>query len=256
MSSAAAAWHPDPSGRHQFRWWDGVRWSDQVADGGVVSVEALPPPATTSAAAQAVAEAGPGGPASPEAAAPLLGLTKLHYRSGGGNFPAGWWQVTDEHRVPIAKVWRTGRTNTLCDLQGAAVLGASAGVRTFGVGGDRDRQIGDLQIVDGAGGRLSPITFIQMGTSMNMRCRVGDEAKMLTVKMKRSPSGAVKSVELLDRSKHQVGAITQLERDGNVLQQGTCWLALERDPDLVEPVRSLAIAAPLLMSSYMFVVGG
>jgi hypothetical protein len=25
------AWHPDPTGRHDYRWWDGERWTDQVA---------------------------------------------------------------------------------------------------------------------------------------------------------------------------------------------------------------------------------
>jgi hypothetical protein len=27
------AWHPDPSGRHQFRYWDGEHWTSYVADG-------------------------------------------------------------------------------------------------------------------------------------------------------------------------------------------------------------------------------
>jgi hypothetical protein len=26
---APAGWQPDPSGQHQFRWWDGVRWTGQ-----------------------------------------------------------------------------------------------------------------------------------------------------------------------------------------------------------------------------------
>jgi len=27
---APAGWHPDPSGASQFRWWDGVRWTEQT----------------------------------------------------------------------------------------------------------------------------------------------------------------------------------------------------------------------------------
>jgi hypothetical protein len=27
----AGSWQPDPSGRYDYRWWDGVRWTDQVA---------------------------------------------------------------------------------------------------------------------------------------------------------------------------------------------------------------------------------
>jgi hypothetical protein len=31
------AWHPDPSGRHQLRWWDGAAWTADVCDNGVVT---------------------------------------------------------------------------------------------------------------------------------------------------------------------------------------------------------------------------
>lgn len=37
-----AAWLPDPSGRHEARWWDGVRWTDQVLDRGVPSRDPVP----------------------------------------------------------------------------------------------------------------------------------------------------------------------------------------------------------------------
>lgn len=42
------AWHPDPTGRHELRWWGGRRrsggtgWSDQVCDGDDVSSDPLP----------------------------------------------------------------------------------------------------------------------------------------------------------------------------------------------------------------------
>ena len=34
-----SAWEPDPTGRHQYRWFDGEEWTDQVADDGVQSVD-------------------------------------------------------------------------------------------------------------------------------------------------------------------------------------------------------------------------
>jgi uncharacterized membrane protein len=37
-----AAWHPDPAGKHDHRWWDGQRWTEHVADAGVASVDPLP----------------------------------------------------------------------------------------------------------------------------------------------------------------------------------------------------------------------
>ncbi len=36
---APPQWHPDPSGRHQYRLWDGTSWTDQVSDGGVVATD-------------------------------------------------------------------------------------------------------------------------------------------------------------------------------------------------------------------------
>ncbi len=36
-------WHPDPSGRHWWLWWDGGDWTDHVADGGAPYVDPLPP---------------------------------------------------------------------------------------------------------------------------------------------------------------------------------------------------------------------
>jgi hypothetical protein len=41
MSSPSAAWYPDPSGRHQWRWWDGAAWTASVADDGEVAVDEI-----------------------------------------------------------------------------------------------------------------------------------------------------------------------------------------------------------------------
>ena len=42
-----AAWHPDPLGRYEYRYWDGQRWTEHVANQGVAGVDAtgLEPPA-------------------------------------------------------------------------------------------------------------------------------------------------------------------------------------------------------------------
>ena len=46
MNAPPPSWQPDPSGRHEYRWWDGSRWTDDVADAGVASTEVPggPPP--------------------------------------------------------------------------------------------------------------------------------------------------------------------------------------------------------------------
>jgi hypothetical protein len=36
-----AGWNPDPSGRHQHRYWDGARWTASVADNGVTTEDPL-----------------------------------------------------------------------------------------------------------------------------------------------------------------------------------------------------------------------
>jgi Protein of unknown function (DUF2510)/Phospholipase_D-nuclease N-terminal len=34
VSTVPAGWKADPTGRHQFRYWDGFHWTENVADGG------------------------------------------------------------------------------------------------------------------------------------------------------------------------------------------------------------------------------
>jgi hypothetical protein len=35
-------WYEDPSRRHEYRYWDGLRWTDQVANAGITSTDAVP----------------------------------------------------------------------------------------------------------------------------------------------------------------------------------------------------------------------
>jgi Scramblase/Protein of unknown function (DUF2510) len=39
VGGAPPGWHPDPFGRHEYRWWDGGQWSDQVASHGRQAVD-------------------------------------------------------------------------------------------------------------------------------------------------------------------------------------------------------------------------
>ncbi|WP_431233271.1 DUF2510 domain-containing protein [Mycolicibacterium psychrotolerans] len=38
-ATSTARWSVDPTGRHQCRYWDGVRWTRHVADGGTLGVD-------------------------------------------------------------------------------------------------------------------------------------------------------------------------------------------------------------------------
>lgn len=42
--SSAANWYPDPSGRHELRYWDGRQWCDSVSDSGQRGSDPLPEP--------------------------------------------------------------------------------------------------------------------------------------------------------------------------------------------------------------------
>ena len=41
MNTPAAGWNPDPTGRHEYRYWDGGSWTDDVSDNGVTGTDAL-----------------------------------------------------------------------------------------------------------------------------------------------------------------------------------------------------------------------
>ena len=46
-------WHADPTGRIQYRYWDGASWTDQTSSNGEVTTDPLfaPPPPTSAAVA-------------------------------------------------------------------------------------------------------------------------------------------------------------------------------------------------------------
>jgi hypothetical protein len=39
-----ASWQPDPTRRHEYRWWDGQQWTEHVSDGGQTSVDPISAP--------------------------------------------------------------------------------------------------------------------------------------------------------------------------------------------------------------------
>jgi hypothetical protein len=41
VAAPTGAWHPDPSGRHELRWWDGTRWTESVSNGGHVGTDVV-----------------------------------------------------------------------------------------------------------------------------------------------------------------------------------------------------------------------
>lgn len=51
MTTSPANWYPDPTGRHELRWFDGSVWTDHVSTRGVTAIDPVAgPPAPTQAA--------------------------------------------------------------------------------------------------------------------------------------------------------------------------------------------------------------
>ena len=82
MNSPAPGWLPDPTRRHQYRYWDGARWTDDVADGGVASTDLLgQAPPTGSGQSPTV------GPTGPSASDPTQQVDPTHQYPAAGEQP-------------------------------------------------------------------------------------------------------------------------------------------------------------------------
>lgn len=83
MSEQTGSWQPDPFGRHQYRYWDGTQWTDQVADDGVTSVD---PPVPVAGGEAAAAPEAPGEPTPAAAPAPTEPVAEVPSSTP----PQGW----------------------------------------------------------------------------------------------------------------------------------------------------------------------
>jgi hypothetical protein len=113
--SSPAAWQPDPTGKHDHRWWDGERWTEHVADAGQASVDPLetplPPPSGE-------APAGPADTSSSDL---------------GGSSPGGWAQgASEQGRDPDRG---SGLAGDATDGGTAAGSGSTAGTTGGGLAG-------------------------------------------------------------------------------------------------------------------------
>lgn len=103
----SASWQPDPTGRNQFRWWDGASWTDHVSNNGAASVDPLQPPAAPQVQAPvAVAPAAAPAPApaptmvNPAAGAPFTATAT----AGSAKSGPTWWKIA----LPVLAVVAVG----------------------------------------------------------------------------------------------------------------------------------------------------
>ncbi len=103
MSSPEPGWNPDPAGRHEYRYWDGTNWTDDVSDNGVTSTDSLagaggspyPGEAAPTAPFEPTQSYGPQGPADagygqPGAPGPYPPAGPGGYPPGGPGGPGGY----------------------------------------------------------------------------------------------------------------------------------------------------------------------
>lgn len=105
-------WAADPTGRHQYRYWDGNDWTDQVSDNGVVATDppvADVPPVPTDpvvpvapvvqAPPAVTSPPPPGGWAPPGAVQAMPPGAPIAYAPPGTNAPANWYANRDSTAV-------------------------------------------------------------------------------------------------------------------------------------------------------------
>ena len=97
MNAPTPGWHPDPTGRHEYRYWEGGAWTDDVSDGGATSVDPIDGASAPTAAVDPTQQYAPQygtqqpGPAQPgpQGGAFPGGPAYGGYPSSSGQFPPG-----------------------------------------------------------------------------------------------------------------------------------------------------------------------
>jgi hypothetical protein len=257
-----------------MRWWDGTRWTDWVSDHGQTSQDPLAPVAPANSAADVAAQGtttdavadttgvpevgaaeigATGSAAGPDAAQieHLLSQQRLFVEYGGGTFAsAGWRTITDAGQQPVGRIWREGRTAQVCDLNGQPYMAVEARMRRSR-SGDRDWRVTSLT-ANVAGHELATVNWVE-AKAVTLRF-LHQGVQVLECRIERSFTGVVQGGQLVVGDGRVVGALTEWNREtsGMVLRS---WLVLDKDPSLPEPLRSIAVAAPLVFDVFTNPVG-
>ena len=120
MNASAPGWQPDPSGRHEYRYWDGSTWTDDVSDAGMTAVDPLGSPGAGGPAAGDPTSVMPPTAAYGTPAAPGTGGYPPAGSEPGGYGPTSGYPAYGTGPVPPAKPPRSGPSPGL--LVGLGVL--------------------------------------------------------------------------------------------------------------------------------------
>jgi hypothetical protein len=235
QGSATPGWHPDPFGRHLFRYWDSGRWTEHVSDRGDTAVDPVRE----------------GESALPPSVPAVLQSAKLFFEHGGPNAKAGW-PVFDGNSQHLGWVRQPGglmggvRPYHLVTTEDRPVLtAASAGT------GLKTRRDVPLAVVGPQGqelGRFGPPESAWQSLRAKSR-EVGftlyaGGAVVGRLRGNVTRFDGVGVVE--DATGKQIANIMKSEQKLSTFKVRLLFV-LERDGTLVDPLRSLAVAAPLAL---------
>jgi hypothetical protein len=181
----------------------------------------------------------------------LLSQQRLFIEYGGGTFAsAGWRTITDAGQQPVGRIWREGRTAQVCALDGKPYMAVEARMRRSRTG-DRDWNVLSLTVSVG-GHEWAAVNWVE-AKAVTLRF-VYQGVQVLECRIERSFTGVVQGGQLVAGDGRFVGALTEWNREtsGMVLRS---WLVLDKDPSLPDPLRSIAVAAPLVFDVFTNPVG-
>jgi hypothetical protein len=237
--SATPAWHPDPFGRHIFRYWDGARWTEHVSDHGDSAADPVPE----------------GLSAPPPSVPAVLESTKLSIEYSGPNARGGW-PVFDERSQHVGWVRQPGGFTvgrqpyylvTTEERPVLTVTGAGTGLRTrldvpLAVTGPEGYELGRF----GPPESTWQVTF---GTTRSkprdvtytFSCGNAVAGRLRGTVTRFEGTGVVD-----DAVGNQIATITQSQEKISTFKERRLFV-LERSSTLTDPVRSLVVAAPLAL---------
>ena len=154
MSSPEPGWNPDPAGRHEYRYWDGSTWTDDVSDNGVTATDPLagaggpPYPGETAPTAPfeptqaygqpAPIDAGYGQPGAPGTYPPAGPGGYPPAGPGGPGGPGGYDPYGTGGGLPPSTPPKSGLPTGLIIGLGAVVVAVIVAIAVIALGGDDD----------------------------------------------------------------------------------------------------------------------
>lgn len=239
----AGAWHPDPSGRAHLRWWDGTAWTDRVSSWDQQWVD-------------------PPGPDPTRPDLSVLAEPSLGFAYGAGGIESlGRWPIFDP----------AGRPRGCALVESQGMLGSrrrylilDPADRVVLVVDPRDGFSPDTDVIDWTGrphgvfdGQAFSATIrFQVGTAVFGQASAHDAAgasgpflgddvdhvQVLLTDATGAPFGALVNHEARRGLKSFFGG----QAPPTQMRPEQSWFHLDRSPTLAEPLRTFALAFPLL----------